>query len=80
MKPRVIKFTDKFEMSRVPIDESSSFADKNEIETPSVKSEDESTPKNIESAHCYPLRKNSPPPYFSLKFCLAAPQPALGHY
>ena len=34
---------------------------KNEIGTPSVKSEDGNTFENVEFTHCYPLRKNNFP-------------------
>ena len=72
MKHRVIKFTNKNQMSSVPIDESSLFTDNNEIGTPSVKSEDKNTPEIVEYMSIpfeytrqYPLRKANPPPYLS---------------
>ena len=62
MKHRVVKYTDKFEMSRAPIVKSSLITDNNEIGAPSVKYEDENPPKIVESTRRYPLRKTNPPP------------------
>ena len=49
MKHKVVKFTNISVMSRTPIKESSLFTD-SKLGTPSVKSEDENTPENVESA------------------------------
>ena len=50
-------------MSRALTDESYLFTGKNEIETASIKSENENTPKNGQSTRCYHVRKIVRPPY-----------------